>query len=92
MAYMDKPCPKCGKPNSADLDEDWGDTEPTIGIDHLYDDCPYVECDDKNCRALKDPRAFLVMPDDYETYIERLCYALEHWKSHSNSHGCSHGN
>lgn len=43
-------------------------------------DCPYVPCDQAECRAKEHPQG-----------EEELRAAVEHWRTHRYLHGCSHG-
>ena len=42
--------------------------------------CPYVQCDQDDCRAKEAPEG-----------ENELRAALEHWRWHRYLHGCSHG-
>lgn len=53
--------------------------EDTIDWDHL-DICPYEQCDDPTCKALKVPGT-----------LEEYQAAYLHWKRHQYLCGCSHG-
>jgi hypothetical protein len=49
-------------------------------MDYAHE-CKYVRCDDKTCRALKDPG----------DSIAELKAAVAHWRTHQHLGGCSHG-
>lgn len=77
-------CPKCGRDLPfADPDETpeqlsrmcaegYGTSSSTI--------CPYVACDDVNCRAKQFPDT-----------LEEWKAAATHWRYHHVNYGCSHG-
>lgn len=57
------------------------ESDPLCGCDHEYDECEvHVRCD-TNCAALLAP-----------VTVDELIAAVEHWRSHDNMGGCSHGN
>ncbi len=74
-------CDECSYPPFDEADGPCPKCGDPAGPDRYGHDCPYVGCDDPTCRALENP------PDE----IESLRVALEHWRSHSLHHGCSHG-
>jgi hypothetical protein len=66
----------CGAPAP-----DYADPDDARGGRFDHDGpCPYVSCDDDDCRALDDPQT-----------LEEWRAAAEHWREHSLYHGCSHG-
>lgn len=75
-------CEKCG----AILTKNWertgahGLTRDVGGDGYWGKDCPYLECDDPDCRALRHPMT-----------VEDYRIALVHWRDHTLGGGCSHG-
>ena len=58
-------------------------------LDYCHE-CPYVHCDDPDCRALKVIPCSYPENDNNERLVKELRRALEPWERHNSYGGCSH--
>ncbi len=76
-----KVCPKCSQALPKFLTDDTDQTpEDLARLCQYQNTCPYVPCDQINCRAKVKP-----------VTLEEWQAAADHWRRHYYMAGCSHG-